>query len=269
MPYTCPKTMNSNEYKITLYDQRGERWKPGKLTDYKPKSLNYVESEIIRLWKENPNYYIIGIKYNDGGLQFMITGTYKNNESDKDVIKREIQEEIGLTPINIDETKIKHVMIKSIKHNKLLLTEWCLYSSKIVDYKISTIEDFDKYDNREAYNKKINIIIYGTKEEIENKIKNIKYLMISNERITGYCIVPISLVYIYILYYIKSFNNIIYKKILEKYIKLAENKMINNKLILYDPNKNRYASTWYDRNYSDYVIENNIYNLIIETQFNL
>jgi hypothetical protein len=255
---------------ITIYTNNNNELNNIKVTAYIPESILLMESIVKTLLHENDKYNIIGVLYNNNDFQFCITGTYKKDESDYDVIEREIQEEIGLSLIKFNKNKIKKTSL--VSKNKLN-RDWVVYTDNISNFKVSEKKDLVCYNTKEEYKKKAGIIIYGTKDEIQNKIKSIKYLQYSKERITGYVILPIKIVYMIILYYKYIKSNPSKAKecldVINEYIKEAKIDKINNELILYNPNNDTLHSTWYKRNHDLYFIENKIYNKIIDAIFNL
>ena len=147
--------------------------------------------------------YVIGPIYTDNEIQIGMSGSVQYTEKNLDGIIRELEEEIGITPINIKD--VNFINTQQNKNQTMSLYSIPIKNTKPVsNYKI--YESFG-YDNNQN---KVNAVIYGNIKEvfsIFDKIErnNPEY----GENIIGICAIPVTL--------IKYLNNNYYQWFVPRY----------------------------------------------------
>lgn len=151
---------------------------------------NFYLSGTLSTLEELPkNSHILYVGYLEGDMQIGITGSCLRGESFKDAATREIREEIGMS---INPKYLKECSCKKLKGKDRYST---IYSLCIDD--IDNIDNIDEkeentddnLDEKDDKRYKVVVIIYGSKEKINELIKSSKPFY-DDERINYYASVP-------------------------------------------------------------------------------
>jgi hypothetical protein len=145
--------------------------------------------------------FIIGFLYSYGDIQFMVTGKTDKNESKKDGIKREIQEELGknyniIDGLNIEEKRADpdDNPIISDNDNKLRMTNIILNYPIIK--KISANQKKSANRNKKRTGDKVGSYLFvNNKDDIVNLFENLERCSSKTDTgIVGVCAVKVKLI---------------------------------------------------------------------------
>lgn len=125
--------------------------------------------------------YIIGPLYKDGDLQVGVTGGVGIREPSKKAISREMGEEIGLVPINMDDLQKSG---RGKYGNKFMQT----YNIYIKDCfpVVDSLHGVSVSEKKDSRNNKVGAIVYGSKNQIISFLSSEQiYIYKSNDKIQG------------------------------------------------------------------------------------
>lgn len=205
----------SNDFKSKILEHDSKLWNFSEFTDINIEctgiSSYYLEGFGSSIEDINNASYILVPKYEPphNDIQYSgITGTCKKNETPFDAALREVYEETGLS---IGENSLKFLGEcngKTSRGKKNYTVYY--YGVDISECTPITKEDFEKYkckSKRDNKKKKVSIFIYGSFEEIYEKVEQIKYKINDGDDITHLAIVNTG-----VIKSIHNFNKTIIKK---------------------------------------------------------
>lgn len=134
------------------------------ISAFKPEGLK----KILKI-KEKKTY-IIGVGYEEGDFQICISGRFKKNENIYDTIKREMGEELGLTPL-LSPTIVS-------RNGSNWFSEININDTDIFN------PEFDNVNTGMDTHERAIICIFGTKEEVLYYISKVRLPVLNGDHIT-------------------------------------------------------------------------------------
>lgn len=161
-----------------------------KLSISMPRYILLYSLLTIKRRYELSNSYILGLKYNNfNDIQFLVSGSQKNNEHEKDTMIRELNEELYLT---LNNNYNYYLLYSGFIINKSKQVK--LYNLNIKNCHILKNININETNNiGDIYTKKVSTLLHGTKEDFMNILENYKKknITIFNDDITGIYIIKL------------------------------------------------------------------------------
>lgn len=235
------------------------------LDNYKPSTYIYSYSIwfkfILYLWENNKNptnLYVICPTYTKEedeklpDFQFQITGKFKKSESRinnfEDAIKREVEEEIGLS--YREDYSLPPINILCVSFNENAFFNKTRYRAGYAGMIFSCFADIKNFtpfnrnvkkdDSGDNKMKRISVILYGTQDEIIDNYINVDITRSTPDEepdIIGAVLIPIIFLNrIIFVNYKKSLQTKLKKTTVSQF-KINEEKKINNPTVTYNLNR--------------------------------
>ena len=155
-----------------IFDSEHDYTPNFKLSTFLLSGICEILEELIKIDKDS---YILGIEYTHHDTQIAITGTEQKYENSKNALVRELEEEVGITTHSSNFT---HEIIK--KNETKTIKSYLLHATYAMEYIEHEYDNFDII-KQDVKSKKVQVIVWGTFEELDKLTKTIKKRRQSNE----------------------------------------------------------------------------------------